>query len=230
MFDAGGVLYSRGPSSRSLTDPAKRHLQYALLAGIGGLIVMGKDQGNPDVEEARLFHMKYQHPALHATASRRRLATDSDDKYYAILKTAEDRSERVVAVYNFQSTPQTVKVDLGVVDTAGLVDLQTFRGEDAAECLHPVPVDLPAYGYRLFSVLPSAEYVPAPRRSVRPNDTFCHFSPRGDRSVRSSHPIRPENPPCGAPPSPVRSAVSRLAAHAGLLLDSKKSGFMQALC
>jgi hypothetical protein len=154
--ELGAVLYSRGFSARQNSgEPAKRHLQYAVLAGIGDLIVMGKDQGNPDAEESLLFHMKQLHPALHATASRVRLRTDSDDKYYAFMKTAQDGSERIVAVYNFQSSPQTVKVDLSVVDTPGLVDLRTSEvkkrpGNFAA----PLALDLPGYGYRFYEVLP----------------------------------------------------------------------------
>jgi len=154
MLQAGAVLYGRGPSSSAVTDPAMRHLHYAVLAGIGELIVMGKNQGSPDTEEAWLLHMKYQHPALHAMVARRTLATDAEDKYYAILKTAPDRSERVLAVYNFQSTPQTVKVDLGVVDMAGLVDMQTSEVKTRPNVFTPVSVDLPAYGYRFFRVLP----------------------------------------------------------------------------
>ena len=40
------------------------------------------------------------------------IRTNADDKYYAILKTAKDGlSERVLAVYNFQSTGQTIHVE-----------------------------------------------------------------------------------------------------------------------
>ena len=156
--ELGAVLYGRGFSIRTATDPEKRRLQYAVLAGIGDLIVMGKDQGNPGAEESRIFHMKQMHPALHSTASRVRLRTDSDEQYYAILKTAQNGSERVVAVYNFQSSPRTVKVDLSGVDTPGLVDLESSEVKKRAENFTvPMEIDLPAYGYRFFNVLPPAD-------------------------------------------------------------------------
>ena len=158
MFHVGAVLYGRGPSSRVLVDPVQAHLDYAVLAGVGDLVVMGKAQGNPDAEETWLLKTKAEHPALHAMAARRKISTDADDKYYAILKTARDRSERILAVYNFQSTPQTVKVDLGVVDMSGLIDLKTSAKATRPNVFTPVPVDLPAFGYRFFRVLaPDAE-------------------------------------------------------------------------
>jgi len=80
-------------------------------------------------------------------STRRKLATNADDKYYAILKTAKDDSERMVAVYNFQPTPQTVQLNLGVVDTPGIVDTQSTARIDQADQFHPVSVELPAYGY-----------------------------------------------------------------------------------
>ena len=86
--------------------------------------------------------------------TRRKLATNADDKYYAILKTARDGSERMVAVYNFQPAPQTVQVYLGVVDTPGMVDTQTGAVLPQPDQFHPLAVELPAYGYRFFTVLP----------------------------------------------------------------------------
>jgi hypothetical protein len=152
--ESGGTLYSAHWSNKFAADSAKRHLQQALIVGVGGIMVYTKAQGNPDAEEARNLHLKQQHPALYPTARRIQLLTNSDDKYYAILKTAKDGSERMVVVYNFQSTPQTVRLNLGVVDSAGIVDVQTGAVIDLPDQFYPVPVDVPAYGYRFFTVLP----------------------------------------------------------------------------
>lgn len=154
VVEGGGVLYSRVWTNNYENDPAKRHLQRALMVGAGGIVVYTKRQGSPDAEEARNLHLKELHPALHPTATRRRLATNADDKYYAILKTAKHGSERMVAVYNFQPTPQTVQVNLGVFDSPGTVDTQSAALILLPDQFHPVTVELPAYGYRFFTVLP----------------------------------------------------------------------------
>jgi len=153
--ESGGTLYSAHWSNRFASDPARRHLQQALIVGVGGIVVYTKAQGNPDAEEARNLHWKQQHPALYPSARRIQLLTNADDRYYAILKIGKDGSDRMVVVYNFQSTPQTVQVNLGVLDTPGIVDVQTAAVIPQPDQFHPVPVDVPAYGYRFFTVLPN---------------------------------------------------------------------------
>lgn len=95
-----------------------------MLATIEDIFAYTKRAGNPDAEVTWILKTKYFHSALHPVATRRKLATNNDDRYYAILKTANDGSERILAVFNFQSSSQTVKVDLSVVNTSGLVDLR----------------------------------------------------------------------------------------------------------
>jgi hypothetical protein len=123
VVEAGGVLYSAHWSNKFDGDPAKRHLQQALIVGVGGIVVYT-------------------------------VATNADDKYYAILKTARDGSERMVVLYNFQPKPQTVQLYLGVVDTPGIVDTQSGATISQPDQFHPLTVELPAYGYRFFTVLP----------------------------------------------------------------------------
>ena len=60
----------------------------------------------------------------------------------------------MVAVYNFQPTSRTVFVNLGVVNSPGMVDSQSNALTAQPDQFHPVKVDLPAYGYRFFIVLP----------------------------------------------------------------------------
>jgi len=162
MLSAGGVLYSRGLKNwDGDLALAKRHLQHALLAGIGDIIVYTKWEGNnPDAEETRILQMKSRHPALYPVASRRKLATSDDNKIYAFLKTSRDGSERVLAVYNFQSSPQTVQVELGVVSTSGVIDLRNWEITPIRSQFEPLTVDLPAYGYRFFNVIPAKESQP----------------------------------------------------------------------
>jgi hypothetical protein len=60
----------------------------------------------------------------------------------------------MVAVYNFQPTPQNAQVYLGVVDTPCMVDVLTGAALPEPEQFPLIPIDLPAYGYRFFTVIP----------------------------------------------------------------------------
>ena len=51
------------------------------------------------------------------------LADTSRVETYAFLRTATNGSERILAVLNFQPTPQEVEGDLGPVATGDLIDL-----------------------------------------------------------------------------------------------------------
>jgi hypothetical protein len=147
--DAGGVLYTK---VEGIDDSGQRRLQAATIAGIGDMLVYGTgDKPGPDAEEQWLLRARYEHPALHQLARRRRLPANADHKYYAFLKTAQDGSERVLVALNFQPSPQTVEVDVSGVATAALVDLKTGERFDRTLPFH---VELPAYGYAFLQVLP----------------------------------------------------------------------------
>jgi len=153
MALAGGVLW-RSVSRDLEGNLAKEHLHRAVLAAIGDILCYPRGGGNPDAEATWILQTKYVHPALHPVATRRKLATNNDDKYYAILKTAKDGSERIVAVFNFQSSPQTVRVDLSVVSTSGVVDLRSRELKKREDVFKPVAIELPAYGYGFYEVMP----------------------------------------------------------------------------
>ena len=93
--------------------------------------------------------MKAAHPALYNNSSRRHIPTNADEKYYAFLRVAKNNSERILAVMNFQSTPETVDVDLSGVAGTTFVDLTT--GEHSSR-QNPLSVKLQAYGYRFYRV------------------------------------------------------------------------------
>jgi len=157
ILQQGGVLYARFLSGKYINDPVRHHLQQALMVGSGSIVVYTrehKEQKDPDAEEARLLNLKAIHPGLFPTATRTRLETNSDDKYYAVLKTARDHSERMVAVYNFQPTSQTVQLYLGVIDTHGMVDAESGVLIANAGEFAPTSIEVPGYGYRFFTVLP----------------------------------------------------------------------------
>lgn len=146
----------------------------ATLAAIGDMIVCARGRGNgqsePDEEETSILGTKYAHPALHNPSLRRKLTTNADDKYCAFLRTAADKSERIVVVLNFQPSPQTVEVDLSGIAAKRLVDVRT--GESLQR--RPfVKAELPAYGYRFFQVIPRSgnQGGTLPKRSWRVRET-----------------------------------------------------------
>jgi hypothetical protein len=156
MIQAGAVLYAR------TLDPfdgrlEQRHLQLAILAGIGDIIAYAKMDGDPDTEETAILHLKAVHPALYPVALRQVISTDAGEKCYAFLKTARDRSERILCVYNLQPIAQTVQLQVMVIDAAEYVDLRSGEILSPLDSFHPVTAELAAYGYRFFAVLPSGE-------------------------------------------------------------------------
>jgi hypothetical protein len=63
------------------------------------------------VSTTRLLELKRRHPALRQLSTRRQVPTNADDKAYAFLRTAADRTERVLVVMNFQNAPTMVTLD-----------------------------------------------------------------------------------------------------------------------
>jgi hypothetical protein len=173
VVTAGGVLYQKVSNSDELS---KRHLARATVAAIGDLVVYDRRAGSPDAEETWILKTKQLHPALHQLSTRRKMVTNADEKYYAFLKTAADKSERILVVLNYQSSPQTIEIDISGVATSGLLELrcgelvtpkshfkvelpvygnQFYQNGLSAILLPSLQVELPAYGYRLYQVLPA---------------------------------------------------------------------------
>jgi glycosidase len=144
-----GVLWFRPPR---FEERDKQRLSVATVASLGDIISQfQRDYFRGDPEILWLVETKRKHPALHNLSTRRQMPTNADDKFYAFLRTAADGSERILVVLNFQLQKQKVEVDLSGVATAGLVDLKS--GESMSR-QNPLDLELPAYGYRLFQVLP----------------------------------------------------------------------------
>jgi len=144
----GGTLYY---FPTKFMAPAQQALSTAIVAMVGDLVAANYPDDFPIAPETtRLLELKRQHPALQQESTRRQIPTKADDKHYAFLRTAADRSERILVVMNFQNVGATVTLDLSGVATAGLTNLRTAAAIPAPA---RVSVDLPAYGYELFSVL-----------------------------------------------------------------------------
>jgi hypothetical protein len=148
---AGGSLWRFVPPRPATLELPKHRLLAASVVSLGNMVPMEGSGLLDDPEIRWLFETKRSHPALHQLSTRRQLPTHADEKYYAFLRTAGDASERVLVVLNFQSTDQTVEVDLSGVATAGLVELKS--GSVSSRSI-PFQVELPAYGYKLYQVKP----------------------------------------------------------------------------
>jgi hypothetical protein len=104
-----------------------------------------------------ILRLKAAHPALYPVALRQTISTDAGEKCYAFLKTARDGSERILCVFNLQPSAQTIHVDVRVIDASEYVDIMSEERIKRGDTFQPVEVDLHAYGYRFFEVLPSGE-------------------------------------------------------------------------
>src|SRR5579872_1989342 len=148
VLAAGGSLYAPVPKMQS--DDQQRFAE-ALLATSGDLVCYCNVGDKVPAEEASaLLKMRASHPALYLDSTRRRIPTQDDSKFYAILRSSADRTERLLVVYNFQATPQAVRVDVGAIDTSGLAGLSSGSLADISEGW--LPVSLPAYGYHAYTV------------------------------------------------------------------------------
>ncbi len=147
---AGGTLYMPVPN---LHDAAQQKLAEALLATSGDMLCYCDPRGGimqPSPGIPALLKLKAHHPALYQNSARRRIATDDDTHFYANLRDAADHSERLLVVFNFQSQPAQVKVDIGAVHGS------KFAGLDPGTAM-PIRhgrllVGLPPYGHRIVTV------------------------------------------------------------------------------
>jgi hypothetical protein len=145
----GGALYHY-PSK--FDDASRRVLAASVVALAGDLLSAYYPDDFPiPADVIRVLEMKRQHPALQQLSTRRQVPTNADDKYYAFLRTAADRSERILAVLNFQNVAATVAVDLSGVATESSINLRTSVSRRRESSLS---VDLSAYGCELFFLSP----------------------------------------------------------------------------
>ena len=123
---AGGSLYycfETPYDDDRYSDERKNFLYLACVAALGNISVFRKY--NPSDEAAWIYNTKGAHPALHQLSRRRKLPTNADEKYYAFIRTAADKSERILVVLNFQDSQENVKIDCSGVSAQGFEDLKS---------------------------------------------------------------------------------------------------------
>lgn len=149
---AGGTLYLPVPN---LHDPDQQQLAESLLATSGDLLCYCDPVGGitqPAEGVSDLLKLKATHSALFQNSSRRQISTNDDSRFYATLRTAADHSERLLVVFNFQSQPAAVKVDLGAIHGSQYQDL--VSKQTASISGQTLQVKLPPLGHRIFAVKP----------------------------------------------------------------------------
>lgn len=141
-------------------DDVMRVQEAALLAGSG--ILYGSAMYDQYIRWSPTLRRNWEqvlrtvnaNKALLPSGSRTRVATGPDPKTYAMRRTSEDGKQTALLVYNFNSAPTTVTVDLS--DTG--VDLHQlpkdlFGGGKAPKIDGPsYAVKLPAYGFTMLDV------------------------------------------------------------------------------
>jgi hypothetical protein len=78
------------------------------------------------------------------------MPTSDDARFYAFLR--ENAGERALAVFNFQPAAQPILVNLAGQPITLLEDLIT--GEQVTLTSDVLSLELPAYGYKLFKIVP----------------------------------------------------------------------------
>ena len=146
---AGGTLYFPVPDMK---DPELQTLAEALLAASGDMLCYcapADGVTRPAPGMPALLKLKAAHPALFQNSERRMIHT-SDDHAYAILRRSADRSERLLLVFNFSSSPLNVRVDTGAIYAARYVDVVSHTASQPGPV--GLTVQLAARGYRIFQV------------------------------------------------------------------------------
>jgi hypothetical protein len=143
---AGGVLYT---SEEGRNTSAARELALATVAFSGSLVSIFRSHFKPSDEMRWILQTKQSHPALHNRGYRRKLRTAADDRHYAFVRTAQDRSERVLVVLNFRPQSENVEIDLSEVSAASFEDLRSGVERKAETRLK---LELPPYGYTVLQL------------------------------------------------------------------------------
>jgi Alpha amylase, catalytic domain/Maltogenic Amylase, C-terminal domain len=149
---AGGTLYFPIPKFDNEND---QRFAEALVASSGDMLCYCDAHGGvtrPADGIPTLLKLKAAHAALFQNSMRRRVPTNSDAQTYAVVRDAADRSERLLAVFNFSTQPSEVDVDTGAVSGSHFASL--LSGTTAEMSRNKLHLRLEGHGYELFQVTP----------------------------------------------------------------------------
>jgi glycosidase len=152
VLAAGGMLIQPVPEMK---DAQKQQFVEELLATSGDIPCYCSSNPSllrPAEGVASLLKLKTAHPALYQNSTRRRIVTNLDKSLYATLRTAADRSERALVVFNFSALPQATIIDTVAIHASVYRDLESGAVTDIRK--DKLALQLPAYGHRIFRVEP----------------------------------------------------------------------------
>jgi glycosidase len=161
---AGGACYI-DPPALSDFPLAAQIMGAALTASMGELVLLlGNHSFTDDTSEEedltyrtekeyrialdRLIQLRHRFPALCAGGERRQVSTSDDTRFYAFIRGSDD--ERILAVFNFQPTPQIISLNLFDFSNPILEELNS--GKRLKTDGEFFSLNLPAYGYRFFKI------------------------------------------------------------------------------
>jgi hypothetical protein len=147
---AGGVLVQPVPN---FEDPGKQQLAEGLLATSGDMLCYCDNVDSitrPANGVPALLKLKAAHSALFQNSNRRRVPTNDDSRFYATVRDAADKSERLLVIFNFRSDPGGVDVDLGAIKGNRYWDIESAK--PAAVEAGKLRVRIERYGHRIFQV------------------------------------------------------------------------------
>lgn len=145
-----GILYI-GADFETI-NPDKYHLYVAFSIATGHLyckMYLKNEKFEVDKSLAQILQIKKNHPAFGQLGRRQKLKTNEDKKFYAFIQKANNNSERILCVFNFQSTQHQITIDLSGINATSLIDLSTSK---AMKYTKKLQTTLPAYGYAFYSI------------------------------------------------------------------------------
>ncbi len=148
----GGILYM-GSDSR-IQELPKYYLYVAFAIATGHLYCKSMGSGENftwDEKLADLLHLKREHPAFGQLSKRQKLNTNDNNQFYAFIQKADNNSERILCVFNFQKIQKDITIDLSGLNAASLKDLGNTQ---TIEYSGQMQLTLPAYGYRFYKIVP----------------------------------------------------------------------------
>jgi hypothetical protein len=147
-----------------MRDPEKQVLEEEVLATSGDLLCYcGFAINHPAPGVSALLRLKTQHSALFQNSRRRRIPTNDDKDVYATLRYAAGDSERILVIFNFSTSPISVRVDAGAINGDRYHDLESGRTELPAA--GKLELELAGYGHRLLRVDTASQFHPRERPS-----------------------------------------------------------------
>lgn len=146
-----GILYI-GADTR-FNEPAKYYLYVAFSIATGHLYcktMSSQENYAVDTTLTSILNLKKDYAAFEQLGKRQKLNTNDNKQYYAFIQKANNNTERILCVFNFQAAQQQITIDMSGVDAASITDLANLQVMKYAKELQ---LTLPSYGYKFYKII-----------------------------------------------------------------------------